>query len=555
MTKTSKMKLRRMLLASLLCLLSVTSWSQIPKYEVRAVWLTTIKSLDWPQAKATSATGIEQQKRQLCDILDRLHRSNVNTILLQTRVRATTIYPSNYEPWDACLTGKGGNNPGYDPLQFAIDECHKRGMELHAWVVSIPVGKWNDIGCKRLRERYPSMIHKIGDEGYMNPEQGQTAEYIGKICREIVEKYDVDGIHLDYIRYPENWKIRVSRQQGRDHITRIVRAVNHQVKSLKPWVKISCSPIGKSREMSRFTSRGWNAYDAVCQDAQGWLRDGLMDQLYPMMYFKDDNFYPFAVDWAWNTYGRTVAPGLGIWMMSRTEGSNWSLMDITREMNVLRSLGMGHTYFRSRFFTDNLKGIYTYAKDKFDQYPSLTPPMTWQSTAIPSRPEGMNMTSTAGKLVLRWWGGTDTSGSSSYIMYNVYTSKVSPVDVTDGRNLIARRLRHPQLVLANDDGEHFFAITAIDRYGNESAPLQSKEPYKSNVEWLKNDGNQLSLPPIDPTLDVYYICVESMQGNVLMTRIKTPTLNIRSLPNGVYSLKAMNRQKKSFHIGQFIIKR
>ena len=555
MTKTSKMKLRRMLLASLICLLSVTSWSQIPKYEVRAVWLTTIKSLDWPQAKATSATGIEQQKRQLCDILDRLHRSNVNTILLQTRVRATTIYPSNYEPWDACLTGKGGNNPGYDPLQFAIDECHKRGMELHAWVVSIPVGKWNDIGCKRLRERYPSMIHKIGDEGYMTPEQSQTAEYIGKICREIVERYDVDGIHLDYIRYPENWKIRVSRQQGRDHITRIVRAVNHQVKSLKPWVKISCSPIGKSREMSRFTSRGWNAYDAVCQDAQGWLRDGLMDQLYPMMYFKDDNFYPFAIDWAKYSYGRTVVPGLGIWMMSRTEGSNWSLMDITREMNVLRSLGMGHTYFRSRFFTDNLKGIYTYAKDKFDQYPSLTPPMTWQSTAIPSRPEGMNLTSTAGKLVLRWWGGTDTSGSSSYIMYNVYTSKVSPVDVTDGRNLIARRLRHPQLVLANDDGEHFFAITAIDRYGNESAPLQSKEPYKSNVEWLKNDGSQLSLPPIDPTLDVYYICVESMQGNVLMTRIKTPTLNIRSLPNGVYSLKVMNRQKKSFHIGQFIIKR
>ena len=165
------------------------------------------------------------------------------------------------------------------------------------------------------------------------------------------------------------------------------------------------------------------------------------------------------------------------------------------------------------------------------------------------------MTSTAGKLVLRWWGGTDTSGSSSYIMYNVYTSKVSPVDVNDGRNLIARRLRHPQLVLANDDGEHFFAITAIDRYGNESAPLQSKEPYKSNIEWLKNDGSQLSLPPIDPTLDAYYVCVESMQGNVLMTRIKTPTLNIRSLPNGVYSLKVMNRQKKSFHIGQFIIKR
>ena len=548
------MKLKRTLWASLLCLLPFMAWSQAPKYEVRAVWLTTIKSLDWPKAKATSAAGIEQQKRQLCEILDRLHRSNVNTILLQTRVRATTIYPSDLEPWDACLTGKGGRNPGYDPLLFAIEECHKRGMELHAWVVSIPVGKWNDIGCKRLRERYPSMIHKIGDEGYMNPEQDQTAEYLGKICREIVQKYDVDGIHLDYIRYPENWKIRVSRQQGRDHITRIVRAVNHQVKSLKPWVKISCSPVGKSREMSRFASRGWNAYDAVCQDAQGWLRDGLMDQLYPMMYFKNDDFYPFAVDWALNSYGRTVAPGLGIWMMSRTEGSNWSLMDITREMNVLRSLGMGHTYFRSRFFTDNLKGIYTYAKNKFDQYPTLTPPMTWQSSAIPSRPDGMSMTSANGRLELRWWGGADTSGSS-YIMYNVYTSKECPVDITDGRNLIARRLTRPHLTIGKDDGAHFFAVTAIDRYGNESAPLQSQEPVKSSVEWLKNDGRILQIPPIDPTLEAFYVCVESMQGNLLMTRLKDSTLNIRRLPDGVYTLKVMNRHKKAYRIGQFIIKR
>ncbi len=547
--------LKRTLLASILCLSSLLAWCQAPKYEVRAVWLTTVKSLDWPKAKATSPSGIAQQKRELCDILDRLHRSNVNTILLQTRVRATTIYPSNLEPWDVCLTGKGGRAPGYDPLQFAIDECHKRGMELHAWLVAIPVGRWNDTGCKRLRERHPSLVRKIGDEGYMNPEKPETADYIGRICHEIVERYDVDGIHLDYIRYPENWKITVGRQQGRENITRIVRAVNRAVKPLKPWVKISCSPVGKSREMSRYMSRGWNAYDAVCQDAQGWLRDGLMDQLYPMMYFKDENFYPFAVDWAWNTYGRTVAPGLGIWLMSRREGSNWSLMDITREMNVLRSLGLGHTYFRSRFFTDNLKGIYSYAKDRFDQYPSLTPPMTWQSTAIPSRPDGMSMNNSGNRLELRWWGGADTSGSS-YIMYNVYTSLESPVDVSDVRNLIASRLTRPSLTIGQDDGKHFYAITAIDRYGNESAPLQSKEPWKSTLVWLKNDGRQLDLPDIDPGLEPYYVCVESPQGNVLMHRLyRDKTLNIRSLRDGVYTLKVMSFKKKSYRVGQFIIKR
>ena len=350
--------------------------------------------------------------------------------------------------------------------------------------------------------------------------------------------------------------------EARNNFSRIADQVNRSGREVivfrhsKPWVKISCSPVGKSREMPRWQSRGWNAYDAVCQDAQGWLRDGLMDQLYPMMYFKDDNFYPFALDWAKYSYGRTVAPGLGIWMMSRTEGSNWSLMDITREMNVLRSLGMGHTYFRSRFFTDNLKGIYTYAKDVFDQYPTLTPPMTWQSTAIPTRPEGMSMNSVGNRLELRWWGGSDTSGSS-YIMYNVYTSTESPVDITDGRNLIARRLTHPSLVIGNDDGAHFYAITAIDRYGNESAPLQSKEPWKSNLEWLKNDGRLLVLPDIDPSLDAYYVCVESPQGKVLMTRLlRDKTLNIRSQRDGIYTLKVMTMKKnKSYRVGQFIIKR
>ena len=523
-----------------------------PKHEVRAVWLTTLGGLDWPHSYAHDGMGIQRQQEDLCRMLDQLKAINVNTVLFQTRVRATAAYPSEIEPWEGSFSGVPGKTPGYDVLQFAIDECHRRGMEIHAWVVAIPIGKWNTAGCKWVRRRYPSLVKRIGEEGYMNPEAHGTADYIANICEEITTRYDIDGIHLDYIRYPETWRGRMHHE----NITRIVRRVNERVKRHKPWVKMSCSPIGKFGNLSRYRSNGWDAYNRVAQDAQGWLRDGLMDQLYPMMYFKDDNFYPFALDWAKYSYGRTVAPGLGIWMMSRTEGSNWSLMDITREMNVLRSLGMGHTYFRSRFFTDNLKGIYTYAKDVFDQYPTLTPPMTWQSTAIPTRPEGMSMNSAGNRLELRWWGGSDTSGSS-YIMYNVYTSTESPVDITDGRNLIARRLTHPSLVIGNDDGAHFYAITAIDRYGNESAPLQSKEPWKSNLEWLKNDGRLLVLPDIDPSLDAYYVCVESPQGKVLMTRLlRDKTLNIRSLRDGIYTLKVMTLKKnKSYRIGQFIIKR
>ena len=264
--------------------------SLAPKHEVRAVWLTTIGGIDWPHSYSQSPYSAKKQQQELCQILDRLQQAKINTVLIQTRIRGTMIYPSDYEPWDGCLSGFPGKTPGYDALQFAIDECHKRGMELHAWVVTIPVGKWEALGCKSLRKKFPGLIRKIGADGYMNPEDSRTGDYLAGICREITHRYNVDGIHLDYIRYPETWKIKVSRDQGRNYITRIVEKIHNAVKSEKPWVKMSCSPVGKYDDLSRYWSHGWNANTKVCQDAQGWLRDGLMDELFPMMYFRGENF-------------------------------------------------------------------------------------------------------------------------------------------------------------------------------------------------------------------------------------------------------------------------
>ena len=261
-TFASEMKRFTLLYLFMVCLVAALSGQN--KHEVRAVWLTTIGGIDWPRSYAHDGMGIRQQQEQLCHILDRLKAVNVNTVLLQTRVRATTIYPSDIEPWDGCLSGKPGKSPGYDALQFAIDECHKRGMELHAWVVTIPVGKWNTYGCQQLRRRYGSLIKHIGEEGYMDPESSQTADYIARMCEEMTRRYDIDGIHLDYIRYPETWRGRKSPE----YITRIVEAIHRKVKFYKPWVKLSCSPIGKYDDLKRYPSRGWNARRTVAQDAQ-----------------------------------------------------------------------------------------------------------------------------------------------------------------------------------------------------------------------------------------------------------------------------------------------
>ena len=329
--------------------------------EIRAVWLTTIGGIDWPRTYANSPATIEQQKRELTRMLDRLKLIRINTVLLQTRIRGTVIYPSSLEPWDGCMSGQPGRSPGYDPLRFAIDECHKRGMELHAWVVTLPLGKWNGAGCRNMRNKYPKLIRRIGEDGFLNPEQPQTGDVIASVCEEIVRKYDVDGIHLDYIRYPDGWKIKVGRSIGREHITSIVRKIHTAVKSVRRNIKLSCSPIGKYEDLSRYSSRGWNAYMGVCQDAQGWLRTGLMDQLYPMMYFKGNQFFPFALNWSENKYGKEVAAGLGIYFLDPHEG-NWKIDEVKRQLAICRQYGLGQCFFRAKFLLDNVQGLYDYLR-------------------------------------------------------------------------------------------------------------------------------------------------------------------------------------------------
>ena len=531
-----------------------------PKHEVRAVWLTTIGGIDWPSSYAHDGMGIRTQQQQLIKILDQLQAVGINTILLQTRIRATTLYPSDIEPWDGCLSGRPGRSPGYDPLQFAIDQCHRRGMELHAWVVTLPVGKWNTYGCQQLRRRYPSLIKRIGEEGYMTPESPVTADYLADICEEITRRYDIDGIHLDYIRYPETWRHTIGRAAARENITYIVRRISQRVKLHKPWVKLSCSPVGKFDDLARYRSGGWNAYNKVCQDAQGWLRDGLMDQLYPMLYFKGNQFYPFAIDWQENSHQRTVAAGLAVYMLTRAEG-NWPVSEVQRQLNVSRQLGLGHCYFRARFLLDNIKGVYDYA-NQFDRQPALVPPMTWAGQLPPTPPTTLTVNSTTDGDHLAWGGAIDRS-DGPYLLYNVYASTQQPVDVSNAANLIAVRRPWSTLTVPRGNGQRplYYAVTAVNRYGQESPAKQQPSLMESasrtskGPQLLPNDGLSLDLPSQRGMLDADHVMICSLTGNLLHTSPYTRRISIAALPDGFYELRSLNRKGISHRLGFFIIKR
>lgn len=536
-----------------------------PKYEVRAVWLTTIGGIDWPHSYAQSERSAEKQKEELRAILDRLQKANINTVLLQTRIRATTIYPSQYEPWDGCLSGFPGKSPGYDALQFAIDECHKRGMEVHAWVVTIPVGKWNSYGCRQLRKRFPRLIKRIDQDGYMDPEATQTGCYLAEMCREIVQRYDVDGIHLDYIRYPETWKFRISKDQARSNITRIVEKIHQAVKKEKPWVKMSCSPIGKFDDLSRYWSHGWNAYTKVAQDAQAWLKDGLMDELFPMMYFRGDQFFPFAIDWKEHSYGKIIAPGLGIYFLDPKEGK-WNISDITSELYHLRNIGEGHAFFRNKFLLDNHQGVYDFVTAHFNRYPALVPPMTWESNKRPQQPVTLCIEENEGTTTLRWDNSQQyedgTAIKTPSIYNNVYASKEYPVDVHDARNLILTRTTRRQLTTRTGNTPTYYAVTTTDGFGNESRAKQLNQTavMKTTKRYgkacrLTTTGESIILPSSIHETDCQYIIVKNMQEQaVYITKPQNREINIKKIKDGIYTLNCVNYRNIEHTLGTFIKK-
>lgn len=470
---------------------SLSAASCSPKYETRAVWLTTLSGLDWPRTKAVSATSRQMQQAELCRQLDSLKAANFNTILLQVRSRDNALYPSGQEVFTDVLTGTPGKSPGYDPLAFAIRECHKRGMELHAWVVAIPLGsdkQSKELGARSFVRKHPEMCIRFRRNWYLDPGHPQTKTHLAGIVKEIVERYDVDGINLDYIRYPDHPKRfpdqRSYRKYGqgkdlaqwrRDNITAIVREIYQTVKAVKPWVKVGSSPVGKYRDVARYSSRGWNAYNVVYQDAQQWLKEGIQDLVLPMAYFRENSFYPFVLDWQENACGRTVVPGLGVYFLDPSEG-DWTLQDVLQQIYFTRSAGIpGQAYFRTRFVLDNTQGLYDRLKQEVYACPALVPPMTWQDSIAPASPDGLHTEVKADSLVLTWNPATDDSGHP--VRYNLYASRQRTIDTNDPHNLKCTYLYGTRLALPLDEvqGLHF-TVTAVDVYGNESPTAQSPRP-------------------------------------------------------------------------------
>ena len=536
-----------------------------PKYETRAVWITTLNGMDWPHVKANSPEGINRQKEELCHQLDELKKANINTILLQTRLRNEVIYPSSIEIFTEVLTGSLGKDPGYDPLAFAINECHKRGMECHAWVVAIPLGSDRQVrlmGSRSLVKKRSDLCIHHNNHWYLDPGNPETKTYISSIVKEIVTRYDVDGISLDYIRYNDRPQIFPDRksyrkygngkslnQWRRDNITAIVRSVYETVKAIKPWVKVGSSPIGKYGDLQRFSSRGWNAHSGVMQDAQLWMREGIQDLLLPMSYFRENNFYPFVLDWQENCNGRTVAPGLGIYFLDPSEG-NWTLRDAMQQIYFTRCARIpGQAYFRAHFLLNNTQGLLDTIKKEVYVYPALTPPMTWQDSIPPLSPADVTIMNEGDSTVITWKAPAIQKANPLYggLRYNVYAGRSKQVDTDDPRCLKAVYLQGTRYALPTDRSKDLhFKVTAVDRYGNESKQALSPSPHTSVVP-----SHQLIDLPSYPTAT--RIVITDLYGRTVQQLPYNRKVLIQNLEKGVYYLTVQDN-KQNLLLRQQIIR-
>ena len=245
---------------------------------------------------------------------------------------------------------------------------------------------------------------------------------------------------------------------------------------MKPWVKVSSSPIGKYNDTNRYSSHGWNAYKTVYQDAQQWLEMGIHDVLFPMMYFQDNQFYPFVLDWKENDNGKWIVPGLGIYFLNH-KTANWTINDIVRQLYFLRNIQAdGQAYFRSRFLLDNTQGIFDELQSYFYLIPAVVPPMTWTDSIAPATPTEPVFTSLERGVHLQWKASSD---NLSPVYYRIYASDAYPVNIDNPANLIHARIEDTQYTFLPEfpwQEPFYWAVTAVDRCGNESLPLEMNHP-------------------------------------------------------------------------------
>jgi uncharacterized lipoprotein YddW (UPF0748 family) len=460
--------------------------------EFRGVWVATVGNRDWP---SQPGLPVERQKAELLRILETARRMRMNAVVFQVRPAADALYESKLEPWSEFLTGTMGRapEPRWDPLAFAIQEAHQRGLELHAWFNPFRARYYNSArkpaAPSHISRQHPELVRKYGPFLWQDPGSAEVRAHALRVISDVVKRYDVDGIHIDdyfypylernprtgkYINFPDERTYRGYVNRGgklsradwrRSNIDRFVEALYRSVKELKPWVKVGISPFGIWRPGHPESVVGLDSYTEIFADSRKWLNNGWLDYVVPQLYWRHDSpqqSYVELLNW-WvqeNQHYRHVWAGNAPY---RVNGENpWPFEEIVDQVRLTRAQpgATGNVYFSMNTFmrTPDLTNLIV---DQVYARAAIPPESRWLDTIPPNPPIATLAPDSLAAPVIRLQsdGGDPVFWWAVRVRYGVeWTTEVLPG---------ARTEFLPQPGSEGQPADEV-AITAVDRNGLES---------------------------------------------------------------------------------------
>jgi len=422
-----------------------------------------------------------------------IRAAHLNTIFFQARARGDAYYRSAYEPWAENLTGTLGKDPGWDPLEFLLDESHAAGLEVHAWFNVYKVrgpGRPAPSSPQHPARAHPEWIVPYENEGWFDPGKPEVQAYLLRVALDLVRHYDLDGIHLDFIRYPgrdfpdDDSYRRYGGGKNRDdwrrgNIDRFIAALYDSTVAVKPRMKVGSAPVGVFKGGNG--NNGWGGYSNYFQDSQGWLRDGKQDYLVPQIYWDigespgDPDFTALAGSWSQNAAGRQIYAGVGAYKPAVLE-------QIPEQIDVTRELGMaGQAYFRY----DHIRDPSVFG-GRYDTWANI-PPMEWKDPVPPKPPGAIAVAESApGVFSIEWTPSPPAADGDRARLYNVYHWTGAAIPFDNPHALVAivpnGRTYYTDTVAVPEGARYTFAVSALDRSNNESAPTTGSASFRELVD-------------------------------------------------------------------------
>ena len=408
--------------------ISYTNNAQAAEKEMRAAWVSTVYNLDWPKTKNNAS----KQKQELTQLMDKLKGCGINTIVLQVRPESDALYKSSINPWSKYLTGTQGKDPGYDPLAFAVQEAHKRGMELHAWMnpyrVTSSGTDLNSLVSSHPARKNPSWVIKYNNKMYYDPGNPAVVDYLVKTVKEVVDKYDVDGIHFDDYFYPSSsfpddasykayGKGQDRNNWRRENVNTLLKKVKAVVNA-RSGCEFGVSPFGIWRNKSSdcpdgSETSGSQSYYNMLADSRTWIRKGYVDYIVPQIYWpiglKVADYSKLVKWWANEVKGYDVDLyiGQGIYKQGQSSYSGQNIAkEIKNQININKKYDTvkGSMYFSARDIVNNAS-IYNDLKSMYGAYNGTT-----EDKKLPPSTEiiGANRYDTAAKISKKGWNSAST---------------------------------------------------------------------------------------------------------------------------------------------------